>query len=82
MAAGTPVITSSVSALPEIAGGAALLIDPHSEAALRDALEEMLTSPSRRERSIELGRANARRFSWQECARKSLRFFEEVMGHV
>ena len=80
MAAGTPVITSCVSALPEIAGGAALLIDPRSEAALRDAMEEMLTSPSRRERSIELGRANARRFSWQECARKSLRFFEEVVG--
>jgi glycosyltransferase involved in cell wall biosynthesis len=82
MAAGTPVITSCLSALPEIAGGAALLIDPRSEAALRDAMEEMLTSPSRREKSIELGRTNARRFSWQECARKSLQFFEEVVGHA
>jgi len=80
MAAGTPVITSAVSALPEITGGAALLIDPRSEAALRDAMEEMLTSPSRRERSIELGRVNARRFTWEECARKSLEFFEEVVG--
>jgi glycosyltransferase involved in cell wall biosynthesis len=80
MAAGTPVITSCVSALPEIAGGAALLIDPRSEAALRDAMEEMLTSPSRREKSIDLGRANAGRFTWQDCARKSLRFFEEVVG--
>jgi glycosyltransferase involved in cell wall biosynthesis len=80
MAAGTPVITSCVSALPEIAGGAALLIDPHSEAALRDAMQEMLTSPSRRERLIELGRSNARRFSWSECARQSSRFFEEVAG--
>jgi glycosyltransferase involved in cell wall biosynthesis len=80
MAAGTPVITSCVSALPEIAGGAALLVDPLSEASLRDAMEEMLTSPSRRDRSIELGRANAKRFTWEECARKSLRFFEEVVG--
>jgi glycosyltransferase involved in cell wall biosynthesis len=80
MAAGTPVITSCVSALPEVAGGAAMLIDPRSEAALRDAMEEMLTSASRRERSIELGRANARRFTWEECARKSLGFFEDVMG--
>src|SRR5450755_5102176 len=80
MAAGAPVITSCVSALPEIAGGAALLMDPRSEAALRDAMEEMLTSPSRRERSIKLGRSNAGRFTWQECARKSLRFFEEVAG--
>jgi glycosyltransferase involved in cell wall biosynthesis len=80
MAAGTPVITSCLSALPEIAGGAALLIDPLSEAALRDALEEMLTSPSLREKSIEMGRANARRFTWSECARESWRFFEEVSG--
>ena len=80
MAAGTPVITSSVSALPEIAGGAARLIDPLSEAALRDAIQEMLTSPSRRDRWIELGRANARRFSWLDCARQSLQFFEEVAG--
>jgi alpha-1,3-rhamnosyl/mannosyltransferase len=82
MAAGTPVITSCVSALPEIAGGAALLIDPRSEAALRDAMEEILTSPARRAKSIELGRANARRFTWPECARQSLRFFEEVAGHA
>jgi glycosyltransferase involved in cell wall biosynthesis len=80
MAAGAPVITSCLSALPEIAGGAALLIDPLSEAALRDAMEEMLTSPARREQSIQLGFTNARRFTWQECARKSLGFFEEVVG--
>ena len=78
MAAGTPVITSDVSALPEIAGGAALLIDPRSERNLQDAMRNLLTSPSRRERMVELGRANARRFSWTECARQSLRFFEEM----
>ena len=80
MAAGTPVITSCVSALPEIAGGAALLIDPLSEAALRDAMEEILTSPARRAKASEMGRANARRFTWPDCARKSLRFFEELAG--
>lgn len=78
MAAGTPVITSAVSALPEIAGGAAILIDPLSETALRDAMRDLLTTPSRRAQLIELGRSNARRFSWLECARQSLRFFEEI----
>ncbi len=78
MAAGTPVITSDVSALPEIAGGAAILIDPRSEVNLRDAIRNLLTSPSRREQMGELGRSNARRFSWTECARQSLRFFEEM----
>jgi glycosyltransferase involved in cell wall biosynthesis len=78
MAAGTPVITSDVSALPEIAGGAAILIDPRSERNLRDAMRHLLTSPSRREQMVELGRSNASRFSWTACARQSLRFFEEV----
>jgi alpha-1,3-rhamnosyl/mannosyltransferase len=80
MAAGTPVITSAVSALPEVSGGAALLIDPRSQAALGDAIACLLTSPSRREALAALGRANARRFSWPECARQSLRFFEDVAG--
>jgi glycosyltransferase involved in cell wall biosynthesis len=78
MAAGAPVITSNVSALPEIAGGAAMLIDPRSERELRDALRNLLTSPSRREQMVGLGRSNAARFSWTECARQSLRFFEEM----
>ena len=80
MAAGAPVVTSSVSSLPEIAGGAALLVDPRSEAELRGALGEILTSPAKRERLSALGRANASRFSWPECARQSLRFFERVAG--
>ena len=80
MAAGTPVITSAVSALPEIAGGAALLIDPRSETELRDAMWNLLTSPGRRAQLIEMGQSNARRFSWTGCARQALRFFEEVAG--
>ena len=80
MAAGAPVITSAVSSLPEIAGGAALLVDPRSETQLRDAMRQVLTSPSKRAEMSALGRTNARRFSWPECARQSLRFFERVVG--
>jgi glycosyltransferase involved in cell wall biosynthesis len=82
MAAGTPVITSEVSALPEITGGAALLIDPRSEADLGNAIREMLTSPSRRQELSAAGRTRARLFSWADCARQSLRFFEEVIGQL
>ena len=78
MAAGTPVITSDISALPEIAGGAAILVDPRSEHDLQSAMRDLLNSPSRREQLSQLGRANARRFSWTECARQSLQFFQEV----
>lgn len=80
MATGIPVITSNVSALPEISGDAARLIDPRSESALRDAMLEILTSPSLRLDLIARGRANASRFSWAECARQSLEFFEDVAG--
>jgi alpha-1,3-rhamnosyl/mannosyltransferase len=80
MAAGVPVITSAVSALPEVAGEAALLVDPRSEAELRNALRSMLTSESLRRKLVDLGRINARRFSWDECARQSWRFFERVAG--
>ena len=78
MAAGTPVITSAVSALPEIAGGAALLVDPRSQADLTQALDRMLTSPACREQCAALGRLNARRFTWPECARQSLEFFRSL----
>ena len=80
MAAGTPVITSNVSALPEVAGGAAVLIDPRSQGGLRDSMRDLLTAPSERARLIELGRANAQRFSWAESARQSLRFFQGLAG--
>jgi glycosyltransferase involved in cell wall biosynthesis len=78
MAAGTPVITSCVSALPEVTGGAALLIDPGSPADLQRAMAEMLTSPSCRADLSVRGRSQAQRFSWPECARQSLRFFEAL----
>ena len=80
MAAGTPVITSTISALPEIARGAAVLVDPRSESGLRDAMLDVLTSADERERLIELGRRNAARFTWPECARRSLEFFRMIRG--
>ncbi len=80
MAAGTAVITSGISALPEITGEAAMLVDPRSETELRGAMLEVLTSPARRSRMAELGRKNAQRFSWADCARRSIEFFEGVAG--
>jgi len=80
MAAGVPVVTSDLSSLPEIAGGAALLIDPQSTVELRDALEKLLASPSLRERLGGAGRLRARQFRWKVTARKSLEWFHHVAG--
>jgi alpha-1,3-rhamnosyl/mannosyltransferase len=80
MAAGTPVITSNVSSLPEITGDAALLIDPRSVTELRDGLSRLLLSPALRAELAAKGRERARAFGWEACAARSLLFFREVAG--
>ena len=78
MAAGVPVITSNVSSLPEIAGDAAVLIDPRSLSELRDGLSRLLLSPNLRAQLAARGRERAARFQWRTCAERSLRFFRDV----
>jgi glycosyltransferase involved in cell wall biosynthesis len=80
MAAGAPVVTSNVSSLPEIAGEAARLVDPSSAGDLREAIRDLLLSPSRRDELSRLGRARSQRFRWSVCAQESLRFFDRVVG--
>jgi alpha-1,3-rhamnosyl/mannosyltransferase len=80
MAAGTPVIASNVSSLPEITGDAAVLIDPRSLSELRDALSRLLLSPTLRADLAARGRLRARVFRWETCAERSLLFFHEVAG--
>jgi glycosyltransferase involved in cell wall biosynthesis len=74
------VITSNVSSLPEIAGGAALLVDPRSQSELHSALARLLTSQDLRSSLAAAGRDQARNFRWTECAAKSLAFFHEAAG--
>ena len=80
MAAGVPAITSNVSSLPEIAGGAALLVDPRSVGDLRGALEKLLTSDNLRAELSARGRARSQIFTWEKTAAASLKFFEEAAG--
>ncbi|MDE3165408.1 MAG: glycosyltransferase family 4 protein [Acidobacteriota bacterium] len=80
MAAGVPVLTSNVSSLPEIAGDAALLIDPRSLGELAAGLERLLASPDLRARLAAAGRIRANRFRWRHCAIQSLDFFRRIAG--
>ncbi len=80
MAAGAPVITSNHSCLPEIAGDAALLVDPKSPLEIACALKKLLESESLRASMTERGRARAQQFRWETCARKSLAFFRRIAG--
>jgi glycosyltransferase involved in cell wall biosynthesis len=79
MAAGVPVITSNTSCLPEVAGEAALLVDPRNAAEIRAAMEKLLGSPALQQQLRTAGVARARReYRWEICARKSLDFFRRA----
>jgi glycosyltransferase involved in cell wall biosynthesis len=69
MACATPVLTSNVSALPETAGDAALLVDPRDTEAIAAGMTRLLTDGALRERLRVAGVARAARFSWDETAR-------------
>lgn len=64
MACGTPVITSNQSALPEVAGEAALLVNPQSIAAITDAMQAIATQPNLHQDLRQRGLAQAQQFSW------------------
>ncbi|MFL7807003.1 MAG: glycosyltransferase family 4 protein [Anaerolineae bacterium] len=69
---GCPVITSTTSSLPEVAGDGALLVDPRDSSAIADAMRRIAADPSLRESLIGRGFINARRFSWTTCAQAVL----------
>ncbi|HDQ72093.1 MAG TPA: glycosyltransferase family 1 protein, partial [Chloroflexi bacterium] len=71
-ACGCPVITSATSSLPEVAGDAAVLLDPHDTAAITTAMASLVADDEMRPSLIERGLANVRRFSWENCARTAL----------
>lgn len=80
MAAGVPVVTSNISSLPEIAGDAALLVEPRSPDQIRHAMERLLESAELRRKLGQNGRARARLFNWDKSALESWEFFERVCG--
>jgi len=80
MAAGVPVLTSIVSALPEVVGDAGLAADPRSREEIRRGLERLLLSPSLRSELAQRGRTRAQAYTWETCAQQSWEFFERVAG--
>ena len=68
MACGTPVISGSLSSLPEVAGDAALLVDPYDADAIRDAMLRLKLDSALRVSLIERGYEQAKRFSWERAA--------------
>lgn len=80
MASGTPVITSNVSSMPEVAGDAALLVDPHSEDEIARALHRVWLDTEQRAALRARGLARAARFDWQDAARRTAEVYAAVLG--
>lgn len=68
MSLGVPVITSASGALKEIAGNAAVLVDPYDDAAIASGMRKILTDTQLKNQLIESGKARARNFSWEQFA--------------
>jgi glycosyltransferase involved in cell wall biosynthesis len=79
-ACGTPVITSLTSALPEIAGDAALLVNPGSVEDIAAACRRLATDTTCRQALIEKGFRRALNFSWQRCAEQTLDVYDGVLS--
>jgi glycosyltransferase involved in cell wall biosynthesis len=80
MACGTPVVTSNVSSMPEVSGGAAVLVNPTDADAIADGLLSAATNSTLRADLVKKGLARAREFSWAESVRRIHGIYMEVLG--
>jgi len=79
-ACGTPVITSNCSSLPEVAGRAALLVNPEKEEEIGDAMSRITSSESLQEELKAKGFEQIKKFSWNKTAAKTLEVYQEVVN--
>jgi alpha-1,3-rhamnosyl/mannosyltransferase len=80
MAAGLPVVCSRGSALEEVAGGAAALVDPLNTRSIADGIERVLHDRAYAEELRARGLERSRRFDWDKAAAETLAFYRAVLG--
>jgi glycosyltransferase involved in cell wall biosynthesis len=80
MACGIPVITSNTSSMPEVSGGAALLVDPYNPNEITDAIEQLLSDQELRQKLCKAGFIQSDLFSWQKMAYRVLEIYSDVLN--
>ena len=78
MACDTPVVTSTASSMPEVAGDAGILVDPTDEEAIADAMWRVLSDEETRRRLVEAGRGRIKPFTWERTARQYLDVYQSL----
>lgn len=80
MARGVPVLTSNVSAMPEVAGDAAWLVDPTDAASIAQGLLRLTSDGTLRGELIERGLKRGREFSWEKAVGETWNVYQELLG--
>lgn len=80
LASGAPALSSCRASLPEVAGDAALLVDPEDIDALTAGLERLLTDATWRAQATQRGLEHARRFSWTRCVEETIAVYQRMQG--
>ncbi len=78
MACGTPCLVSKISSIPEIADDAVCYVDPHDTEGIAKAMNELARDRSLREKLSSAGKEQAKKFSWEKCARETLEVYKNV----
>ena len=78
MACGAPVLTSNISALPEVVGDAAILVDPLDVASITQGMETLAENDDLRRDLIKKGKARAQQFTWRRMAREILALYRSL----
>lgn len=80
MACGTPVLTSNIPVMHEVAGSAALLVNPYEVDDIAAGIRRCLTDESLRQELIASGLDRAKQFSWDKLARETIACYESILG--
>ena len=78
MACGTPCLVSKVSSIPEVAGQSAYFVDPNDTDGIAKGMGELAASQELREKLSAAGKEQAKKFSWEKCARETLEVYKNV----
>ncbi len=79
MASGVPVISSNISALPEVVGDAGILVNPYLVEELTEAIYSVLINESLQREMKRKGLERAKIFSWERCAKETIKVYEKVL---
>ena len=79
MACGIPIITSNISSMPEVAGEAALTVNPYNVAEIAEAIHRITYDSNMSQRLVDTGLKRVKRFSWDSAAEKTLELYEGIL---